>query len=214
MRVCVLNGSPRGKYSVTLQTALFLESRYKDCEFTVLHVGQQIKMYEKDMREALRVIGEADLLLFCYPVYTFLAPSQLHRFIELMKESSVDLSRKFAAQVSTSKHFFDVTAHNYLRENCLDLGLRYIGGLSADADDLLLPTGQKDALAFWDYVLHSAQNEIYETVAFVGKLPPRSYVKAHAATPKKDGERDCFRIYDPGSFDGRVLKALRRSAIL
>lgn len=29
-----------------------------------------------------------------------------------------------------------MTAHRYIQDNCADLGLRYIRGLSADMDDL------------------------------------------------------------------------------
>ena len=36
-----------------------------------------------------RKINKADAIIFSYPVYTFLAPSQLHRFIELVKENNV-----------------------------------------------------------------------------------------------------------------------------
>lgn len=91
------------------------------------------------MREKLE---QADLLLFCYPVYTFIAPYQLHRLIELIKEDGIDLSGKFASQITTSKHFYDVTVHRYVEENCFDLGMNVVRGLSADMDDLLTEKGQ------------------------------------------------------------------------
>ena len=90
-------------------------------------------------------LESADLLLFSYPVYTFIAPSQLHRFIELVKTSGIDLSGKYATQITTSKHFYDVTAHRYIQDNCQDLGLKFIRGLSADMDDLLSKKGQMEA---------------------------------------------------------------------
>ncbi|NMP36718.1 MAG: iron-sulfur protein [Clostridiales bacterium] len=187
MKICVLNGSPKGKYSITLQTVLYLEKKFPDCEFEILHVGQKIRAYEKDMSEALRAISGADVLLFSYPVYTFIAPYQLHRFIELLKEEkSLDLSGKFAAQLSTSKHFFDVTAHRYIQENCFDIGLKYIGGLSADMDDLLKPEGQKDALSFWKYVLFCASNDIYETAPNTSKAVTAEYSASFSQT-SKDG---------------------------
>ena len=76
---------------------------------------------------------------FCsaIPVYTFIAPYQLHRLIELIKADGVDLTGKFASQITTSKHFYDVTAHRYVEENCFDLGMRVVRGLSADMEDLL-----------------------------------------------------------------------------
>ena len=96
MHILVLNGSPKGEYSITLQTLRYLEACYPAHTFEVLHVGQKIKSLEKDMTEALAMIARADLLLFSYPVYTFIAPSQLHRFIELVKASGANLSGKAA----------------------------------------------------------------------------------------------------------------------
>ena len=96
MNILVLNGSPKGEYSITLQTVRYLEKLYPAHSFEVLHVGQKIKSLEKDMTEALAMVSRADLLLFSYPVYTFIAPSQLHRFIELLKASGADLTGKAA----------------------------------------------------------------------------------------------------------------------
>jgi multimeric flavodoxin WrbA len=95
-------------------------------------------------------------------VYTFIAPYQLHRFIELVKESGIDLSGKTATQLSTSKHFYDITAHRYIKDNCMDLSLNYVQGLSADMDDLLSEKGQKEARDFFDYVLWSMKTGTYE----------------------------------------------------
>jgi putative NADPH-quinone reductase len=114
MKILVLNGSPKGEYSITLQTVHFLEKLNTQHQFQVLHVGRQIKSLEKDFSKAGEMLHEADLILFSYPVYTFIAPYQLHRFIELMKSSGIDFTGKFATQITTSKHFYDVTAHRYI----------------------------------------------------------------------------------------------------
>jgi len=162
MKIAVINGSPKGKYSITLQTVLYLQRKYPEHEFCVLHAGQKIKALEKDFTEAKTLLESADALLFSYPVYTFLAPSQLHRFIELMKQNEVNVQEKYATQISTSKHFYDVTAHKYVEENALDMGLRYIRGLSADMEDLLTEKGQSDAEKFFDRFLWAVKEEIYE----------------------------------------------------
>ena len=153
MKILVLNGSPKARYSITLQTVLYLEALHPEHEFQYLHVGGQIKLLEKDFSEAAQALKQADLLLFSYPVYTFIAPSQLHRFIELLKASGIDLAGKFATQITTSKHFYDVTAHRYIQDNCQDLGCKFIKGLSADMEDLLNEKGQRDARKFFSYVL-------------------------------------------------------------
>ena len=152
MRVLVLNGSPSGKNSITLQTVLYIQKFFRKPEFEILHVGQRIKSIEKSFKESREALERADLILFCYPVYTFLVPAQLHRFIELIAESGVDLSGKYAAQITTSKHFYDTTAHRFIRDNCEDLKLNYLGGLSADMEDLLAPKGQKEARDFFRLV--------------------------------------------------------------
>ncbi len=170
MNVLVLNGSPKGENSITLQTVNYLKLLYPMHSFEVLHAGQRIKALEKDFFAVQKNIEKADILLFSYPVYTFIAPYQLHRFIELLKESGIPLEGKFATQLSTSKHFYDITAHEYVRENCLDMGLKYIRGLSADMDDLLTKKGQKQATDFFDFVLYSVENGLYE-LALCEKAP-------------------------------------------
>lgn len=162
MRIAVINGSPKGEYSITLQTVNYLAKRYPEHQFEVLDAGRKIKALEKDFSEAERLVSSADAILFSYPVYTFLAPSQLHRFIELLKGSGIDLKGKLATQISTSKHFYDVTAHKYIEENALDMGMRYIRGLSADMEDLLKESGRRDAEKFFERFLWSSENGIFE----------------------------------------------------
>ncbi len=162
MNILVLNGSPKGKYSVTLQTVRYLEVQNPGHSFMVLNVGQTVKALEKDFTPARTAIEQADVLLFSYPVYTFIAPSQLHRFIELLKQANMDLTGKYASQISTSKHFYDVTAHRYVEENCYDLGLKYVRGLSADMDDLLTKKGQKEAQDFFRFLCWSVEKNRYE----------------------------------------------------
>lgn len=142
MKILVLNASPKGKNSTTVHTALYLQVLYPEHSFTFVPVGQRIKSYEKDFTPLRVELEKADLVLFSYPVYTFIAPYQLHRLIELMKADTVDLSGKFASQITTSKHFYDVTAHRYVEENCFDLGMNVIKGLSADMDD---PSQKRDS---------------------------------------------------------------------
>ncbi len=163
MNILVLNGSPKGDYSVTLQTSIYLSKIYGEYQFNFLNVGQRIKALEKDFSQAEEAIKTADLLIFSYPVYTFLAPYQLHRFIELLKEKNIDVSNKYATQISTSKHFYDVTAHRYIQDNCQEMGMKFIKGLSADMDDLPTKKGQKEAKDFFDFIVWSVENDVYET---------------------------------------------------
>ncbi len=177
MKICILNGSPRGIYSITSMTSCYLEKCFPQHSFTYVLAAAQIRSLEKDLSPALKAMEEADLIIFSYPVYTFLAPSQLHRFIRLLKESGADLSGKFVTQITTSKHFYDVTAHRYVEDNCFDLGMRVIHGLSADMDDLTTKKGQEDAVSFFRYVLWCVENGISEKAPLTAAQPAASSEK-------------------------------------
>ena len=209
MKVLVLNGSPKGKFSITLHTSFYLEKKYPEHKFQFLNVGQRIKSYEKDFSAAAEAISDSDLVIFSYPVYTFIAPSQLHRFIELLKESGIHLSGKFATQISTSKHFYDVTAHRYILENCQDLGLKCIKGLSADMDDLLTEDGQKTAKEFFDYVCWCMEHDLFETIPKCQAAPTHLPVSSCASTlEEKSG--DIVIVTDCGKDDKQLNAMINR----
>ncbi len=185
MKILVLNGSPKGRYSITLQTTNYLAKLHPEHEFEIFHAGSRIKALEKDFSPAKEALRGADMLIFSYPVYTFIAPSQLHKFIELIKASGVDLKGKIATQITTSKHFYDVTAHRYIEDNCHDMGLSVIHGLSADMDDLTTEKGQAEAKAFFDYIMFAAENKIFE------KAPEKQkeFTPVSATVPENSGEK-------------------------
>ena len=188
MHILVLNGSPKGKDSVTLQTVNYLQLLYPAHSFEILHVGQRIKQLEKDFSPALEALKKADLLLFAYPVYTFVAPCQLHRFIELMKAQGAEVSGKWASQVTTSKHFYDITAHRYIQDICGDLGLKYVRGLSADMEDLLQEKGRREARDFFDYLLWSVENNSFEPASAPVTAPKHRAVTVPEAAEKAQGD--------------------------
>ena len=163
MNILVLNASPKGKNSATVYTALYLQALHPEHTFTFIPVGQRIRSYEKDFAPLRCELEKADLILFSYPVYTFIAPYQLHRLIELIKADRVDLRGKFASQITTSKHFYDVTAHRYIEENCFDLGMKVVRGLSADMEDLLCEKGQQEAQMFFDQLMFSCEHGLFVT---------------------------------------------------
>ena len=209
MKIAVINGSPKGKYSITLQTVRYLGLIYPEHEFVTLDAGQRIKALERDFTEAGKLLCEADAVIFSYPVYTFLAPSQLHRFIELAKANGVDLSGKFATQISTSKHFYDVTAHKYIEENAIDLGMKYVRGLSADMEDLLTEVGKNDAKKFFDRFLWSIENDVY-----VAKEERIAYTQT-PVTPldlegEKSEEKDVLILTDETNPDSNLSGMIAR----
>ncbi len=204
MKILVLNASPKGKNSTTIHTALYLQALHPEHTFTFLPVGQQIKKYEKDFSPARIALEEAEMVLFCYPVYTFIAPYQLHRFIELIKEDGVDLSGKFASQITTSKHFYDVTAHRYVEENCFDLRMQVVRGLSADMDDLLTEQGQREARNFFDQLLFSCEHGLFVTPPV--RAPKREKVLYQPVLPSvpKSKDKDVVIVTNYASDDNTL----------
>ena len=210
MKIAVINGSPKGKYSITLQTVLYLEKKFPQHEFSVLNAGQQIKSLEKNFDKAKALLENSDALIFSYPVYTFFAPSQLHRFIELMKSAQVNVSGKYVTQVSTSKHFYDITAHKYIEENALDMGMRYIRGLSADMEDLLEEKGREDAEKFFERFLWAVNEEIYTSAPVkTNTYLPVAPSDAPENGNKKDG-KDIIILTDETNSDSNLSKMISR----
>lgn len=190
MKFLVINGSPKGDYSVTVHTLLFLQELYKEHEFKYLNVGQQIKMYEKDINKIKEDIDWCDAIIYSYPVYTFIAPSQLHRFIELLKESDISVEGKFVTQITTSKHFYDMTAHKYIEDNAFDMKMKVVHGLSLDMEDLTKVSGQADIIKFFDYFVSCVENDMHEIIPNIEYKEVKEYV----ASLEKLNESDDYTI--------------------
>ena len=199
MNILIINGSPKGKYSITLQTCNYLQILHPEHNFEVLNAGQSIKALEKDFSSAIAAVKKAHILLFSYPVYTFVAPCQLHRFIELLKESKLDLSSKWASQISTSKHFYDITAHRYIEDNCHDLGLRYVKGLSADMDDLTSEKGRQEAEKFFDYLIWSVEHGICEAAPHAAPIFAAKSVTPAESSGEKSGDVVVLTDFEDGN---------------
>ena len=72
------------EYDMANDLRSVVETKVQNIEAEVTRRGKKL---EKDVTIVLGDIKKADLIIFAYPVYTFLAPYQLHRFIELLKEN-------------------------------------------------------------------------------------------------------------------------------
>jgi len=142
MKIAVLNGSPKGDTSVTMQYIHYMRQLHPDIVLTVHNISHRIKALEKDpkaFRAVLDDVRSSDLVIWAFPLYYFLVPSQYKRFIEMVFEGKAAsaFKSKFAAVLTTSLHFFDHTAHNYMRAICDDLGMKFAGSFSASMYDLV-----------------------------------------------------------------------------
>ena len=209
MNILVLNGSPKGENSITLQTVRYLEKKFRIDGLEVLHVGRKIKSLEKDFTPTLAAIESADLLVFSYPVYTFIAPCQLHRFIELMKFHGAAVSGKTATQITTSKHFYDTTAHRYIQDNVQEMGMNFLRGLSADMEDLTTEKGRNEAENWWKTLLWNRERGFYEPYFPMGAPAPAVPVTVPEEDP--DGKRgDVVIIADIGPEDAQLAGMVSR----
>lgn len=165
MNILVLNGSPKGQNSITIQSVLYLEKQFPKDTFEIHHIGQQLRKYEKPevLDELIAAIDASDLVLFAYPVYSAVAPYQMHRLLDVLKarRNGAVWEGKCATQLTTSKHFYDFTAHKYIEENAADLGMSTLQGLSADMDDLLTKEGRAQLGSFWDYVHFAYDHHLF-----------------------------------------------------
>lgn len=165
MKITVLNGSPKGDLSVTLQYVTFIQKKFPHHEWKVFNIGSQIKKIEKDektFQEIMDEVGSSEGVLWAFPLYYLLVPSQYKRFIELLweREAADVFKNKYAVVLSTSIHFFDHTAHNYLNAICDDLDMKFLGSFSAGMYDLLSEKRRERLTLFASEFFEGIQNRV------------------------------------------------------
>jgi len=153
MKIVVLSGSPKGDLSVTLQYVKFIQRKFPQHEMKILNVSHDIQKMEKDeklLEKVMDDIESSDGILWAFPLYVFLVPSQYKKFIELIWERGAQAAfkGKYTAVLSTSVHFYDHTAHNYVHAICDDLDMRFVDSFSADMDDIFIETMRTRLLIF------------------------------------------------------------------
>ncbi len=155
MKFVILNGSPKGNESVTMQYILYIKKKHPEHEYVILNVAQMINKLETKQEKLLEVIQElknADGIVWGFPVYVMLVCSQYKRFIELIFDRGFEelFNGKYTTVLSTSIHFYDHTAQNYIHGICDDLNMKYFGFFAADSWDLLYPDRRKNWLFFFE----------------------------------------------------------------
>lgn len=165
MKITVLNGSPKGDQSVTMQYVHFFQKKFPQHEFTILNVTQRIKKLENNeqaFQEVMDEVKASDGVLWAFPLYTFLVHSDYKRFIELVWERNQQdvFADKYAATLSTSIHFYDHTAHNYMHAICDDLNMRYVDYYSAEMHDLMKESRRKELTLFAENLFSAIENQV------------------------------------------------------
>jgi multimeric flavodoxin WrbA len=153
MKIVVLNGSPKGDLSVTMQYIHYMKKKFPQHEWVIHNISQRINAIEKKEERFRTIIDEirsAEGVFWVFPVYFLLVPYNYKRFIELIWERGAEDAFKgiYAASLSTSIHYFDHIAHKYIHGICDDLNMKYVDGFSADMYDLLNEKERKRLLLF------------------------------------------------------------------
>lgn len=146
MNILVFGGSPKGETSVTMQYVKWLQQNRPEHRFEIVQVAQPIRGLERDPA-AMAAIGEqvrnADCILWAFPLYVAMPHAGLKRFVELIAERRAGeaFRGKRCAILTTSIHFFDHTAVEYMRGVSEDLGMTVDEVFSAEMQDLIRPGG-------------------------------------------------------------------------
>ncbi|MCD4784577.1 MAG: NAD(P)H-dependent oxidoreductase [Candidatus Eremiobacteraeota bacterium] len=153
MKIVILNGSPKGDMSITLQYLRYVEKKIPGHEFKVINIGQKINKIEKDgdyFQSIVDDIKSSDAVIWSFPIYFLMAPSQVKRLVELFIEKVPDgvFKDKYTTAITTSIHFYDHTAHNYIHSVSEDMGAIYVPGYSPGMHDLMEPEKCESLLEF------------------------------------------------------------------
>ena len=166
MKIVVINGSPKGnKLSFTMQYIYYAQKMFPHIEFNLINIGQKLnnmKIKEETFQEILKEMDSADGILWSFPVYVFLVPAQLKKFIELLFENNAGemLKGKVSGVVSTSMNFFDNTAFDYMHAIIEDLNMKYTGFFSNNSFDFDKIERRKTFYTFIKNFLFAIENQL------------------------------------------------------
>ncbi len=192
MDFVVLNGSPKSDKSVTLHYVKYLEKKFSQHDFTTYHIGKKIKSIlnnEEKFDSILEDVKEADGVIWSVPVYTCLVPSQLMYFIDrVFEEDRKDsFEGKHSTTITTSAHFYDHSAHNYLKAISEDLGMNYMDGYSAEMYDLTEEDKRESLLKLAERFFHYIKQGVETKKEFL------SYDEDTSPYEPKDVEKEKSR---------------------
>lgn len=205
MNIAVLNGSPKGPLSVTMQYVRYLEQRFPQHRFEILDVARRIGRIVRDeetFRTIMDTVEASDGILWAFPLYVCLVPSQYKHFIELIRERKAEgaFHGKYAGVLTTSIHFFDHTAHEYMHAICDDLEMKYVGMFSPDMYDLLDEKKREALVHFGDEFFRAVEKKIVTARTYPPlQSDPISYRPGDVDRPVDCGEKRVLVIAD---YDG------------
>ncbi len=182
MKIVVLNGSPKGDISVTMQYINYIQKKFNQHELKIINISQRINQIERDKETFHSIISDiksSDGVMWAFPLYVFTIHSNYQRFIELIFERNVEdaFKEKYTSILATSIHFYDHTAINYMNSICDDLNMNYFDYFSLHMYDLEKEDIRKNLLKFVQNYFDAIENKVitiknYNPV----KYSPISYI--------------------------------------
>ena len=165
MKIIVLVGSPKGNQSITKHYVLYLQKKFPEHDFLFQNIAQQIKRIEKSdeaFQEIINEINSSDAIIWAFPLYVLVVHANYKRFIELIYERKAEsaFKGKYALAISTSIHFYDHTANNYIQGICDDLDMHYFGRYSAGMADLMNDDKRENFLKYATQFFYSVEKKI------------------------------------------------------
>jgi multimeric flavodoxin WrbA len=216
MTITILNGSPKGDQSVTMQYIAYLKKNSPEHQFVLLNVAANIRRLENDINffnETMEKIRSADAVIWAFPVYILLVSSQYKRFIELVfeREEKKSFSGKPVASFSTSIKFYDNMAHQYIRSISDDLGMCFTGFYSAHMEDLMSEQERIRFLTFFNEFMLSAHTPPPVIPTFAPIIHHnRCYTPEIPVTPVVTKEKKIAIITDCRSEDKNLKTMITR----
>jgi multimeric flavodoxin WrbA len=215
MNILVLNGSPKGDNSVTVSYIKYLKVIFPEHDFKLRHVAQSIHRLEKDhaaFDALMNEVWQSEILMWAFPLYFLLVHSNYKRFIELIfeREQMDAFIGKYTTSFSTSIHFYDHTAHNYMRGICEDLGMNYLGSFSAGMQDLMDEQQRNNLRVFIENMADACKKKVFTAKVFPRlKQPELKYQPASMSNLTDQGNLKIVVLTDTGSMSDNLRNMLQ-----
>lgn len=216
--IVIINASPKGEYSLTVQYARYMVAHEPDITSTIIDVGEKLTMMQYDTAwfdETCSAIERCDAIVWATPVYTMLVPWQLIRFFDLVKQAgrSTIFNGKYATSVMSCFHYYDHLAQDWLQGTCEDVGISFVEGLTVDNKDLL----RKEFRASMRFFMSEFHNACRDRLPAVRKSRPLSGTRSPGfavaldpsgrTVPKKNDLRTVLLTDEQGR-DGNLTRMI------
>ncbi len=161
MKVLVYNGSPKGSLSTTIQSINYLQQRNPEVNIEIINLMAVMHGDDNAIKKAINSAKDADAIIWAFPLYHLLVASHVKKFIEKISEFNLETvyENKYATALTTSIHYYDNIAHDYIGGISCDFKMHYVDGLSHHMEDFKSEAKREELQFFFNQFLKSATNK-------------------------------------------------------